>query len=42
MSFLDFIKVDTPKPEATPVATKEGTGRKFLLDTFGQVCPFPH
>ena len=41
MSFLDFIKVDTPKPEAAPVATKEGTGKKFLLDTFGQVCPFP-
>ena len=41
MSFLDFIRVDKAKPESIAVETPEDTGRKFRLDTFGQVCPFP-
>lgn len=51
MSFLYFIKLDKPEPTTVEVGSREGsaetgaegaaTGRKFRLDTFGQVCPFP-
>ena len=41
MSFLDFIRIDKPAPVAAPIETTNAAGRKFRLDTFGQVCPFP-
>ncbi|MDO4887622.1 MAG: sulfurtransferase TusA family protein [Actinomycetaceae bacterium] len=39
MNFIKLKRKDKPEPVA--VETEPGTGSKYVLDTIGQVCPFP-
>lgn len=37
---MGFLKLPKPVPP-TPAPIETGPGVKYLLDTLGQVCPFP-